>query len=68
VNSSYLGLSLVAPNITNLVTVRLATPKDYLTWQTQFTIVLMGYLGPLMAPLLLLLLLYPARMVCNNPT
>lgn len=42
-NSSHLGLLLAAPNIMNLVTVRLATPEDYLTWQTQFTIVLISH-------------------------
>ena len=34
-----LSVTLTAPNITNLVTVRLATPEDYLTWKTQFTAV-----------------------------
>jgi len=36
-SSSSLGITLAAPNVTNLVTVQLATLEDLLTWHTQFT-------------------------------
>jgi len=41
-SSSY-GLSLAAPNIKNLAMVRLVTLEDYLTWQTQFHVVLLSH-------------------------
>lgn len=34
---------LAAPNVTNLVTVKLAAPEDYLTWRTQFTCLLVSH-------------------------
>jgi len=42
-SSPSLGATLLAPNITNLVTVRLGSPEEYLTWHTQFTSLLVSH-------------------------
>jgi len=41
--SSTIGATLLASNVTNLVTVRLTTPEDFLTRHIQFTAILVFY-------------------------
>lgn len=41
--SSYYFQPLAAPNVTNLVTVQLSSPEDYLHWKTQFTCLLVSH-------------------------
>lgn len=41
--NSYFPSPLTAPNVTNLVTVKLTNVEDYLTWKTQFTTSLISH-------------------------